>query len=160
MQPAVETPQPLPRQSIATKAIVGILFLLWTLFLSGITWEIQHSCVPIVSWNGTLPAKCHPKEDNAARRSLVPNWLTSHSNQNNQSDRNTPTSFKSQDNRVATSRDRKPSDKMPPNTVGAAAGAAVAIVSAIAGAPAIVTVGLGVAVWFFVKFFTKAASIS
>ncbi|MEE3716522.1 hypothetical protein V2H45_07175 [Tumidithrix elongata RA019] len=167
MQPSVETTQPLPRQSagIATKAIVGILFLLWTLFLSGITWEIQHSCAPIVSWNGTLPAKCHPKEDRTAQRrnvsprgeSLVPSWLTSHSNQNHQSDR---TSSKSQKNRVATSRDRKPSDKMSPNTVGAAAGTAVAIVSAIAGAPAIVTVGLGVAVWFFVKFFAKAASVS
>ena len=75
MQP--EASQSLPKRPIATKAIVWILFLLWTILLSGITWEIQHSCVPIIAWNDTLPAKCQPKkEHDIAPRSPLPNWLT------------------------------------------------------------------------------------
>lgn len=149
MQP--EASQSLPKRPIATKAIIWILFLLWTILLSGITWEIQHSCVPIIAWNDTLPAKCQPKkEHDIAPRSPLPNWLT-------HSDR---TSSKPQDPRVSASRDRPTRDIINPNTIGVVSGTAVAIVSAIAGAPAIVTVGIGVAVWFFVKFFTKAASVS
>ena len=152
MQPVVEAPQQsLPRQAIATKAIVWVLFLLWTLLLSGITWEIQHSCAPIIAWNDTLPAKCQPKKDHdIAARSPIPNWLT----------HNDRTSSKPQDPRVPTSRDRPTSDIFNPNTISVASGTAVAIVSAVAGAPAIVTVGIGVAVWFFVKFFIKASSVS
>jgi hypothetical protein len=154
MQPVVEAPQSFPRQPIATKAIVWVLFLLWTLLLSGITWEIQHSCAPIIAWNDTLPAKCQPKKDHdIAPRSPIPNWLT-------HNDRNDRTSFKPQDPRVPDSRDHPTHDIINPNTIGVASGTAVAIASAVAGAPAIVTVGIGVAVWFFVKFFIKAASVS
>ncbi|WP_201324497.1 hypothetical protein [Pseudanabaena sp. lw0831] len=151
MQPLVETPQSLPKQPIATKAIVWVLFLLWTILLSGITWEIQHSCAPIIAWSDTLPTNCHPQKDNnTAQRSLIPNWLT----------HNDLTSFKPQDSSVLASRDRPNRDIINPNTIGVVSGTAVAIVSAIAGAPAFLTVGIGVAMWFFVKFFIKAASVS
>lgn len=154
MQPVVEAPQSIPRQAIATKAIVWVLFLLWTLLLSGITWEIQHSCAPIIAWNDTLPAKCQPKKDHdIVARSPIANWLP-------HSDRNDRTNSKPQDPRVSASSDRPTSDIINPNTISVASGTAVAIVSAVAGAPAIVTVGIGVAVWFFVKFFIKASSVS
>jgi hypothetical protein len=151
MLPVAETSQPPPRQPIARKSaknIVWVLFFLWTLFLGGITWEIQHSCAPLVAWNGTLPAKCQTLEvKDTAPRSLVPNWLT-HQDRGNSKLQNLP---------VAK---RQPLEQLPANAVSLAAGSAAAIVSAVVGAPAIVTVGLGVAVWFFVKFFTKTASIS
>ena len=154
MQPVIEAPQSLPRQAIATKAIVWILFLLWTLLLSGITWEIQHSCAPIIAWNDTLPAKCHPQKDNdTAKRSLIPNWLT-------HNDRNDRTSPKPQDPRVPASLDRPTRDIITPDAIATASGAAIAIISAVAGAPAIVTVSIGAAMWLFVKFFIKAASVS
>ena len=159
MQPVVEAPQSLSRQliasnAIATKAIVWVLFLLWTILLSGITWEIQHSCAPIIAWNDTLPAKCQPKkEQDIAARSPIANWLT-------HSDHNDRTSSKPQDPRIPASSDRPTSDIINPNTIGVASGTAIAIVSAVAGAPSIVTVGIGVAVWFFVKFFIKASSVS
>lgn len=151
MQPVVESPQAQPRQAIATNAIVWVLFLLWTVLLSGITWEVQHSCAPIIAWNDTLPAKCQPKKDqDTASRSPIANWLAHRDRTNS----------KPQDPHVPASSDRPTSDIINPNTIGVASGTAVAIVSAVAGAPAIVTVGIGVAVWFFVKFFIKAASVS
>ena len=153
MQTVVEAPQSLPRQAIATKAIVWVLFLLWTLLLSGITWEIQHSCAPIIAWNDTLPAKCQPKKDHDIAPKLpIANWLT-------HNDRNDRSSSKPQDTRIPAG-DPSTHDIINPNTIGVASGTAVAIVSAVAGAPAIVTVGIGVAVWFFVKFFIKATSVS
>jgi hypothetical protein len=145
MQPIVDAPQSLPKKAIATKAIVWVLFLLWTFLLSGITWEIQHSCAPIIAWNDTLPAKCHPQKDNdTAKRSLIPNWL-SHSDHND----------------LISQKPQEPlSDMITSNAIATASGTAVAIVSAVAGAPAIVTACLGVAMWFFVKFFIKVASVS
>lgn len=145
MQPVVDSPQSLPKKTIASKAIVWVLFLLWTFLLSGITWEIQHSCAPIIAWSDTLPAKCHPQKDSdTAKRSLIPNWLS-------YNDRNDLTSPKPQD---------PPRDMITSNAIATASGTAVAIVSAVAGAPAIVTACLGVAMWFFVKFFIKVASVS
>ena len=153
MQPIADAPQSLPKKAIATKAIVWILFLLWTFLLSGITWEIQHSCAPIIAWSDTLPTKCHPQKDpHTTQRSLIPNWLS-------HNDRNDRTSPKPQDTRVPT-RDRPTRDIITPNAIATASGAAIAIISAVAGAPAIVTACLGVAMWFFVKFFIKVASVS
>ncbi|MFM7603265.1 MAG: hypothetical protein ACKO7R_19030 [Pseudanabaena sp.] len=101
-----------------------------------------------------MPAKCQlKKEHDIVARSPIVKWLT-------HSDRNDRTSSKPQDPRVSASRDHPTSDIINPNTIGVVSGTAVAIVSAVAGAPAIVTVGIGVAVWFFVKFFIKSASVS
>ena len=145
MQPVAEPSKSLPKKTIATKAIVWVLFLLWTVLLSGITWQIQHSCAPIIAWSETLPAKCLPQKDiHTTQRSLIPNWL-SHQDQN---DRTSP-------------KPQTPSRAMiTPNAIATASGAAISIVSAVAGAPAIVTACLGVAMWFFVKFFIKGASVS
>jgi hypothetical protein len=148
MQPIADAPQSLPtlpKKEIATKAIVWVLFLLWTFLLSGITWEIQHSCAPIIAWSDTLPAKCHPQKDpHITQRSLIPNWLSHNAH-------NDLTSPKPQG---------PPRDMITSNAIATASGTAVAIVSAVAGAPAIVTACLGVAMWFFVKFFIKVASVS
>jgi hypothetical protein len=145
MQTIAEPAKSLPKQPIATKAIVWVLFLLWTFLLSGITWEIQHSCAPIIAWSDTLPTKCHPQKDpHTTQRSLIPNWLS-------HNDRNDLARPKPQD---------PPRDMITSNAIATASGTAIAIVSAVAGAPAIVTACLGVAMWFFVKFFIKVASVS
>lgn len=148
MQPIADAPQSLPtlpKKEIATKAIIWVLFLLWTFLLSGITWEIQHSCAPIIAWSDTLPAKCHPQKDpHTTQRSLIPNWLSHNAH-------NDLASPKPQD---------PPRNMITSNAIATASGTAVAIVSAVAGAPAIVTACLGVAMWFFVKFFIKVASVS
>ena len=145
MQPIADAPQSLPKKAIATKAIIWVLFLLWTFLLSGITWEIQHSYAPIITWSDTLPAKCLPQKDpHTTQRSLIPYWLS-------HKDRIDLASPKPQD---------PPRDMITSNAIATASGTAIAIVSAVAGAPAIVTACLGVAMWFFVKFFIKVASVS
>jgi hypothetical protein len=148
MQPIADAPQSLPKKAIATKAIVWVLFLLWTFLLSGITWEIQHSCAPIIAWSDTLPTKCHPQKDpHTTQRSQIPNWL-SHNDLNDLNDLARPKPLD------------PPRDMITSNAIATASGTAIAIVSAVAGAPAIVTACLGVAMWFFVKFFIKVASVS
>jgi len=64
MQPPINLSKPwinLSRQQVQIFLLIG--FLLWTSFLIIETVNVQHPCTPVISWNQKLPDRCPPKKN-------------------------------------------------------------------------------------------------
>ncbi|MEG3837906.1 hypothetical protein QUA46_28255 [Microcoleus sp. MON2_D6] len=112
------------------QAILLICFLLWTPLLIAETLQVQNSCDPMIHWSKELIPKCQP---------IITDI-----------DDNPPP--KPSENPIQQSlKQIVESSKEHPDLSGASIGIAFATGAAIANAPLVVTVGIGIALWLAIR---------
>ena len=128
------------------QAILLICFFLWTPLLVVETLQVQNSCHPMIDWSKELPPECQskqPKQLKVVNKPVItetkvsspakkPDWVQKPSEK-------TPPPGEEQPN--------KPN----PDITGASIGIAFATGAAIANAPLVVTVGIGIALWLALR---------
>ena len=116
------------------QAILLICFFLWTPLLVVETLQVQNSCHPMINRSKGLPPECQSKQ---------PKQLSE----------KTPPPREEQPNKPIQESLKKieESAKQHPDITGASIGIAFATGAAIANAPLVVTVGIGIALWLAIR---------
>lgn len=118
-----------------------LCFLIWTPLLITETLQVQHSCYPMIHWTGEFSPECRSKykpQPTEAKYSkanpAIPPTRTSYSS---------PSSSSVQHSGSSSSNVG--------DIAGGIVGMAGATGAAIAGAPVAAVVGIGIALWFFIR---------
>lgn len=110
------------------QAILLICFFLWTPLLVAETLQVQNSCHPMINWSNDLPPECQSKQPKQLKEEQ-PNKPIQES----------------------LIKEIEESAKQHPDITGATIGIVFATGAAIANAPLVVTVGIGIALWLAIR---------
>ncbi len=142
------------------QAILLICFFLWTPLLVVETLQVQNSCHPMIDGSKELPPECQskqPKQLKVVNKPVItetkvsppakkPDWVQKPSEK-------TPPPGEEQPNKPIQEslKEIEESAKQHPDITGASIGIAFATGAAIANAPLVVTVGIGIALWLAIR---------
>lgn len=121
------------------QAILLICFFLWTPLLVLETLQVQNSCHPMINWSNELPPECQSKQLKLNKPVIA---------------EKSPHQGEEQPNKPIQEslKEIEESAKQHPDITGATIGIAVgATAAAIANAPLVVTVGIGIALWLAIR---------
>lgn len=142
-----------------TGTLSTLLMISWAIFLSLYTFEIQHSCEPLVGASICTPCTevITPQHfwqriDFLVKEESLPLCLEKGNDSKPAANPDTPDALEKNNSKTNGDSNRKVEPKSPiigPEKLieGSVVGSIVAVGAVVAGAPAIVAIGVGVAVW-------------
>ena len=130
-------------KKLSIKRMILLFFLCWTLFLVVETWKIQHSSNPMLSWSTVIsqPTPQKPPDKGANIKGTKPTPP--------------PVIIQPTPPPVIIQQTPQNTPDKGADIIGVGAGSLAIVGLAIAEAPVVVTVGVGVAIWFLVTTAVK-----
>jgi hypothetical protein len=136
-----------PKLQFSLFNVLLVFFICWTIFMGVTTWNIQHSCQPMIGQlDISISNQCIPEPIPSPRPTPTPSPTPS--------PRPTPTPSPRPSPRPTPTPSPRPTPPPPPpihDVLGVAAGGAAITGLAIVEAPVLAVVAAGIGIWFLVR---------